>query len=49
MSVERRAGWLFLLGNLQYLLAEALSAHLTPSYSPTRDYISHLGVGPAAH
>ena len=26
MSVERRAGWLFLLGNLQYLLAEATSA-----------------------
>ena len=34
MSDEMRAGWFYLMGNIQYLLANAVSAHLTPGYSP---------------
>jgi len=48
MDDERVSGWLLLVGCLQFVLAEALSASMTPGYSYVRDYISDLGIGPGA-
>jgi len=48
MDDERASGWLLLGGCTQFILAEALSASMTPGYSYIRDYISDLGIGPGA-
>ncbi|MDE1797860.1 MAG: DUF998 domain-containing protein [Candidatus Micrarchaeota archaeon] len=45
---RRRAGWLLALGAAQFLIALVLAESIYPGYSVSANFISDLGVGPAA-